>query len=566
MAKLAIFRYAFVAGSITFIGAEGSQIAFSSEKRLQAGPLIAPQERGQLGQDIDQKSPIDPKLVEYFKNEDATEENESHRSSPRRNYVVYIHQAIWNNDKRSGVKDSEGMWTRILRRLQFFEGTDDKGNTDKKNRNDDNKENHALMYPNYVKEEVEEHKEVLITEDDALNFKIDDDTPTWTPPRATAAPTPVDSTFWDPLDGLDATGTTKSNITDTDILIDRPHNSVILRLALGVVNRNAMTDEDIDNIIHMAGRALSIVLNKDEEIPFIVYDRNRELTVTRLPPSSVRGQGKPQTRYDTSTTGRGEKYLAKLLLDSVVADFVVNNWWEITATYTVWRNGDAAPVNSRAILKKIEGICGHSIEKSMDHQLYWEALKNVKIGDQDLVIPGDMYFADDKGVMDAKDVGDEYDMSSFYCPLNRTYEDQDVCLSCSPLEVEWGTREWVGIGLICSTIFVVVSLSLIANCVNKKRNRQLLWGAALTHDGVDDILQVGWRIHEEPPQEQSPGGLTPEEVQQQQTQLYLHVYDKGGEGYNDENSLLKGGVEQAVFAPSADANLYGHVANPNESS
>jgi len=253
-------------------------------------------------------------------------------------------------------------------------------------------------------------------------------------------------------------------------------------------------------------------------------------------------------------------------LDSVVADFVVNNWWEISATYTVWRNTDAAPVNSRAILKKIEGICTHSMKKSMDHHLYWEALTNVKIGDPNLVIPGYIYFADDKGVMDAKDVGDEYDMSNMHCPMNRTYEDQDECENISPLEVEWGTREWVGIGLLCSTMFVVVSLSLIANCVNKKRNRQLLWGAVLTHDGVDDILQVGWRIHEQPPQEQSPGGLTPEEVQQQETQLYLHVYDKGGEGYNDENSLLKGGVEQAVFAPSADANLYGHVANPNESS
>merc|ERR1711933_485456 len=130
----------------------------------------------------------------------------------------------------------------------------------------------------------------------------------------------------------------------------------------------------------------------------------------------------------------------------------------------------------------------------------------------------------------------------------------------SLVEVEWATREWVGLGLMCSTLFTVISLSLIADFVFRRRRRQLLWGAALTHDGVDDILEVGWRIHEQAPQEQPTAGRTPEEVQQQQAQLYLQIYDKGGEGYNDENSLLKGGVERQVFAPSTDA--YASAAVP----
>jgi len=118
----------------------------------------------------------------------------------------------------------------------------------------------------------------------------------------------------------------------------------------------------------------------------------------------------------------------------------------------------------------------------------------------------------------------------------------------SPLEVEWKTREWVGLGLMAGTIASFVSLSVLSYFVSKRRTQQRLWGAALTHEGVDDLLQVGWRYNtQQQPQQQK------QQQQQQQAppQLFLQIYDKGhGPGYNDANSMLKGGVEQQLLYQS----------------
>lgn len=583
MTKLAIFKQAFVAGSIIFVVAEGLQIPSPDEKRLQAG--IVGNIRHLHDKNITQMNIVDPKFLEYFKAKDIGGENERHESSPRRNPVLYIHQEIWKNATRRQPKEIDSLWARFLRRLQDI-GFDDNYYNGEKNRADDNF-NNPHGYNNYRKEDLYEHDETLVTEDDALSFNFDDfddDPPTGTPPQPnsqpTIAPTPLDTTFWKEVEAMDSNLNLGGyDYNDYDLLQDHPENSVILKIVLGVVNMDENKD-DTKNIVNMAARAISTVLNNDEGIPFLVWDsldihnrkrkRKMELTETPTFPKSFRGQGDPQEPFDARTNGREDEYLAKLILDSAKVAPGDYNWWEISAIYTVWRKGDLKPVNDRHILWQIQKICEHSIEMSIEQQIYWAAL-----GDQELVIPGKIYFMDDKGVVDAKDVGEEYDMSSLYCPINRPLEVQDfVCPTNEPnitysfpiadslVEVEWGIREWVGLGLMCSTMFFVISLSLIADFVNKRRRRQLLWGAALTHDGVDDILQVGWRIYEQPPQEQAPVGLTPEEVQQQQAQLYLQIYDKGGEGYNDENSLLKGGVEQQVFAPSTDAYAAAAVSPP----
>lgn len=207
------------------------------------------------------------------------------------------------------------------------------------------------------------------------------------------------------------------------------------------------------------------------------------------------------------------------------------------------------------------------------------------------------------GIADVKGVGDEYNLGELFCPLDRPLDDAgfvcpvaalagsnayhydknrvgiddkiasmsndtDCCCGTYPdaiaesiFEIEWGAREWVGFGLMVSTVFSVVILSVTAHLVSQKRQRQVLWGAALTPTGVDDILQVGWRVYEQPQgqqplQAQAPGDLRDLQHQQQQQQqlqhhqLFLQIYDKGqGQGYNDENSLLRGGVEQRLFAP-----------------
>ena len=617
MTKLSVFGQAFVAGIVFFSeGAEGSQIVTSSEEKLRDETMIHSEDTVGIKQhNLTQKINMYSNFIEYFESEDTTGENERYGSSPWRYPVFYIDQSIWENGERSERKEDGGILSRILRRLQVF-GFDDTYDTGETPRQDDNLINQR-QYKNYSKIEVEEHKEKLITDDDGLyENKLDDDPsatltpqidddPTLTALRQTPAPSPLDSSYWAELGSFDsnmeedAQKPTNTQITDTDLLLQRKANSVVVRIVLGVVGMEAMEQADIKNIINMVARAQTTVLNEDTENPFVVYDtldlynRNRDLGESALPFTNFRGQGQPQQR-----DGKGEKYLARLFLDNVVVEPGEHNWWEISSIYTVWRYDDAGPVNRRSVLTVIEGICSNSIEKSMDENIYWESLTNVGLGDQDLILQGHMYFIDEKGVLDVKDVGDEYDMSDMYCDMYRPV-DQDGDFECpeidsmntystviadSIMEVEWGIREWFGLVLMFSTTLFVVSLSFIADRVLRKRRKQLLWGAALTPNGVDDFLQVGWQIYEKPPEEQPTQGLAPAEgqqQQQQQAQLYLHIYDKGkGEGYNDENSLLKGGAEPQLFAPSTDADPVSfpptqhqhensaceNVANPNESS
>eukprot|EP00536_Pseudo-nitzschia_multiseries_P009669 jgi/Psemu1/306731/fgenesh1_kg.277_\ len=118
------------------------------------------------------------------------------------------------------------------------------------------------------------------------------------------------------------------------------------------------------------------------------------------------------------------------------------------------------------------------------------------------------------------------------------------------MKLRWGPREWAGLGMMVVTTMWVGIASLVAHFVAKKRNRQRLWGAALTAEGVDELLQVDWRIVEEQPPPPQPSPFSYGDSQQppqpkQQPQHYLQIYDKGiGPGYNDENSLLQGGFER----------------------
>merc|ERR1711935_285024 len=110
-----------------------------------------------------------------------------------------------------------------------------------------------------------------------------------------------------------------------------------------------------------------------------------------------------------------------------------------------------------------------------------------------------------------------------------------------------------------------------------KRKRQYVWGAPLTPTGVDDILNVGWRVYEQSKEgeasgeQQAHGDPYDYDVQQQQQQqfqqqqqLFLQIYDKGGQGYNDENSMLRGGVEQQMFAPPTAAALAPPTSKPSQ--
>jgi hypothetical protein len=524
-------------------------------------------------------------------------------------------------------------------------------------------------YKNYNKGAVDEHDEELISDDDG---SVEAGPPSVSMPlntEPTISPSAADSSYWNDLDAYD-----QNDIKDSDILLDRPINSIVLRVALSVVNFNAMSRDDTYEITGMALRTMTEVLNGNSNIPFVVYDkildkssrkreRKRELKASSASSSSSMSSSDSDPQRELQwMTGIDDRipvekppvedrevgnHLAEIFLDSVQIEAVANGWWELSAIYSVWKNrrrrphsgtnddpelqelpetlGKSHPVKSRAILKKVEGICDKAIEKAMEEDIFWETLEVVPYGSQDLVVErNEMYYVNDKGIFDARPVGCEYDVSEWFCPFQRPRDgEESVCskpnvvpptnckggpsavlgggggnrddvapdkddtqlpdlpvdyktfegtypntIADSLSEIEWMTREWAGFWLMIFTIVWAFVFSVGGHFIKKRRMKHRTWGVPLTHEGVDDFLEVGWRVYEQPQQEQlpkddqalgvapgDPHGVQQEQPQQQSQepqlpQMFLQIYDKGRDGYNDENSLLRGGVEQHMFAPT----------------
>lgn len=110
-----------------------------------------------------------------------------------------------------------------------------------------------------------------------------------------------------------------------------------------------------------------------------------------------------------------------------------------------------------------------------------------------------------------------------------------------PLALKFELREWFGLGLGAMTIVVALSLTLWAGYLQRKQVAQEAWGAVFTEQGINDVLQVGWR-YQEPDDGSGDGGQD-----HGNGQLFLQVYDKTKIGYNDEDSVLQGGVERQEF-------------------
>ena len=501
-------------------------------------------------------------------------------------------------------------------------------------------------YANYVKQDIHEHYEELITEDDdGMTFvRIDDDDILINPPSSTSTPTsatylpttpptPIGTSFWDDLDNYE------DSYYKDDISSDSEdyayYDPVTLKCSLGVVNFNIMSEKDQLEVIGMALHTNTEVINNHSDIPFLIHENGKIEHYNNM----HNGQNGHRIRAlrDGMTVGFGvgasveEKegvknertHLADLFLEGFSVEVTSHNWWVVTGIYNVYRsprdnsfsfdnNGKGhrvgRPVKNRFVLNKIEGICKKSLEDSIRGGVYWKTLQNIEFGNQDMVLNGKIFYANDAGIVDCKPVGEEYALSQIYCPIERPvtgpadtcpndiimgdqlppfmgdgtfdvpiYSEEDSIrdatythvIAESLSDVEWGVREWVGLALMVSTIVWTIVLSLTAHFVFKKRKAKILWGRALTPTGVDDILQVGWRVYEEPKtlqqqQEFSPENLQDqiqppqlqeeqpqqEQPQQEQSQLFLQIYDKGqGIGYNDENSLLRGGVEAQMFAP-----------------
>jgi len=101
-----------------------------------------------------------------------------------------------------------------------------------------------------------------------------------------------------------------------------------------------------------------------------------------------------------------------------------------------------------------------------------------------------------------------------------------------PLKPLWKKREWYGLALFTITTCLATLLLCSSIWMQRRVVHKQTWGApAYTEEAINDMLQVGWRY-----QKENSG-----------QQLYLQVYDKSRVGYNDENSMLMGGVEQTTM-------------------
>lgn len=83
----------------------------------------------------------------------------------------------------------------------------------------------------------------------------------------------------------------------------------------------------------------------------------------------------------------------------------------------------------------------------------------------------------------------------------------------------------MGLSIFLGTFIGTVLLTQIAAQRQRTRTRQQLWGNLGTEEGVDALLNTGWKVN---------GSK-------------MEIYDKRGWGYRDDDSMLIGGCEQTEF-------------------
>jgi len=627
----------------------------------------------------------EPELLEYFENGDQIEDDVKIKpTAPLSHPEFYFEDSIWKHfddrEKKSNVTENQkrSVFSSTYRRLTPGY-IDDNGQID-------DVEYNPFGYSNYHEAGIREHDEKLIADDDELEnmMKTDDDRPSQATPTPsptelqTSAPTVLEETVWTALDvylprddvtseSSDSSSSSENDdededggITDTELLADRPINTIMLKVSLGVVHYDNMEKQDTLDVLGMVLRTMTMVLNEHSNVPFMVQDnlesfrkargRNRELRPHTASSFTDNFPRTPQQRgiddnvnpelelkkildvFDPDSDD-GRPKMAKIVLENCVVYAGEQQWWEVSAIYSVWKNPamkpnfiadrdterrpgqrelggndktseeqqrhleeQTSPVKNQTILKKIERILGIAMDTAIETDVFWGVLQTISYGNQDMVLDRDMVYADEMGMMDVQIIGDEYDMTSKSCRMDRPSDDETCpedmmggpvigskgppsdddqipqppgglddmefkttgtypeVIAESLSEIEWGTREWVGLTVLINSIVFTLGLMVSAHVVFERRKKKSVWGTRLTPNGIDDILKVGWRVTEQPSPRQQDENFdddgTQNLAQEEQQQLYLQIYDKGrGEGYNDENSLLRGGVEQELFAP-----------------
>lgn len=80
-------------------------------------------------------------------------------------------------------------------------------------------------------------------------------------------------------------------------------------------------------------------------------------------------------------------------------------------------------------------------------------------------------------------------------------------------------RRYLGLGIFLGTVVALTILTQTAKYHHRQRTKREVWGNLGTEEGVDALLDTGWKVK---------GSR-------------MEVYDKKGVGYRDEDSMLMGG-------------------------
>eukprot|EP00980_Cylindrotheca_fusiformis_P023124 scaffold10164_cov97-Cylindrotheca_fusiformis.AAC.2 len=111
-----------------------------------------------------------------------------------------------------------------------------------------------------------------------------------------------------------------------------------------------------------------------------------------------------------------------------------------------------------------------------------------------------------------------------------------------PLEDDWDKRSHVGALLFGATTFMALLMRYCSTRSPRSPPQDTMMTGGthfLTEEGVNEILQVGWNFQK--PKDGSAADL------------FMQVYDKSKVGYNDDNSMLMGGVENGAVGTASPA-------------
>jgi len=87
-------------------------------------------------------------------------------------------------------------------------------------------------------------------------------------------------------------------------------------------------------------------------------------------------------------------------------------------------------------------------------------------------------------------------------------------------------RRYLGLGIFVGTVVSTLLLTQTASYRRRQRRKKEVWGNLGTAEGVDALLNTGWKVK---------GSR-------------MEVYDKKGVGYRDDDSMLMGGYyEQGAY-------------------